>query len=211
MTARSLADAIGAEIVDDRGLVLTEQSMTLVREQVRQRAERCRRRACPRVVHWLGVSFNDGRLGDAALDEERRRLAEQVAHHQLRYHRDDDPEISDQEYDALVQRLATLEAQLGATAPGESTGFIPSVAERVGAPVRRDFRTVAHRLPMLSLQNVLDEASLRGFDTRLSALVSAEHRPLRYAVGQDRWPGIEPSLRGGSAGGGRHAWRWRAG
>ncbi|MGA0056369.1 MAG: cell division protein ZipA C-terminal FtsZ-binding domain-containing protein [Burkholderiaceae bacterium] len=39
MTARSLADAIGAEIVDDRGLVLTEQSMTLVREQVRQRAE----------------------------------------------------------------------------------------------------------------------------------------------------------------------------
>ena len=39
MTARSLADAIGADIVDDRGLVLTEQSMALVREQVRQRAE----------------------------------------------------------------------------------------------------------------------------------------------------------------------------
>ena len=130
----------------------------------------------------------------AALDEERRRLAEQVAHHQLRYHRDDDPEISDQEYDALVQRLATLEAQLGATALGESTGFIPSVAERVGAPVRREFRTVAHRLPMLSLQNVFDEASLRGFDTRLSALVSAEHRPLRYAV-EPKIDGLALSLR----------------
>ncbi|MEY3095735.1 MAG: putative NAD-dependent ligase, partial [Pseudomonadota bacterium] len=130
----------------------------------------------------------------AALDEERRRLAEQVAHHQLRYHRDDDPEISDQEYDAMVQRLATLEAQLGATAPGESTGFIPSVAERVGAPVRREFRTVAHRLPMLSLQNVFDEASLRGFDTRLSALVSAEHRPLRYAV-EPKIDGLALSLR----------------
>ncbi|HSG19556.1 MAG TPA: NAD-dependent DNA ligase LigA, partial [Burkholderiaceae bacterium] len=130
----------------------------------------------------------------AALEEERRHLAEQVAHHQLRYHRDDDPEISDQEYDAMVRRLAALEAQLGANASGAPLGSVSSVVERVGAPARREFRTVAHRLPMLSLQNVFDEASLLGFDARLSALVSAEHRPLRYAV-EPKIDGLALSLR----------------
>ena len=38
-TARRLAEALDAEIVDDRGMVLTEQAMGLIREQVRQRAE----------------------------------------------------------------------------------------------------------------------------------------------------------------------------
>ncbi len=147
----------------------------------------------------------------AALEEERRQLAEQVAHHQLRYHRDDDPEVSDQEYDAMVRRLAALEAQLGANASGAPSGSISSVVERVGAPARREFRTVAHRLPMLSLQNVFDEASLLGFDARLSGLVSAEHRPLRYAV-EPKIDGLALSLRYEA---GQlveaAAWRWRAG
>lgn len=38
-TAQSLAQVLGAEVVDDRGMVLTEQAMGLIREQVRQRAE----------------------------------------------------------------------------------------------------------------------------------------------------------------------------
>ena len=129
-----------------------------------------------------------------ALEEERRRLAEQVAHHQLRYHRDDDPEISDQEYDALVHRLALLEKQLGTGHSAPGLGTTASVADLVGAPARREFRTIAHRLPMLSLQNVFDEASLVDFDARLSALVSAEHRPPRYAV-EPKIDGLALSLR----------------
>ena len=76
-------------------------------------------------------------------------LAEAIAYHNQRYHTDDDPEISDAEFDALMQRNTALEAAFPELVRPDS----PSL--RVGAPVKAGFAKKTHRVPMLSLSNAL--------------------------------------------------------
>ena len=88
-------------------------------------------------------------------------LKKEIAYHDHRYYVLDDPEISDAEYDALMRELQELEAAFPALATADSP------TRRVaGAPAQR-FRTVEHRLPMLSLSNCFDEAELTEFDERV--------------------------------------------
>ncbi|MEM7217239.1 MAG: NAD-dependent DNA ligase LigA [Pseudomonadota bacterium] len=95
------------------------------------------------------------------------RLRELVAHHLHRYHVLDDPEISDADFDRLFDALRELEAQH----PDLFTPDSPS--QRVGAAPQDRFASVAHELPMLSLDKCtsgeeLDEW-LRRIDDRLGA------------------------------------------
>ena len=122
---------------------------------------------------------------------QREQLREQVAWHQLRYHRDDDPDISDQEYDALVARLSAIDAALG---PSLAADAGASPADRVGAPARRDLRTIPHRVQMLSLQNITEQAELEAFDRRLAGLLPSDFLPLRYAV-EPKIDGLALSIR----------------
>ncbi len=74
-----------------------------------------------------------------------RELRAQIQHHSQRYYLDDQPEIPDADFDALVDELARLEAvhaELGAE---------DSPTTRVGGAVSDLFAPVAHRLPMMSL------------------------------------------------------------
>jgi len=71
-------------------------------------------------------------------------LREQVAYHDRRYHAEDEPEISDAEYDALKRELEALEAAHPDAAGADS----PS--QRVGARPVAKFAPVRHALPMLS-------------------------------------------------------------
>ena len=122
---------------------------------------------------------------------QREQLREQVAWHQLRYHRDDDPDISDQEYDALVARLSAIDAALG---PSLAADAGASPADRVGAPARRDLRTIPHRVQMLSLQNITEQAELEAFDRRLAGLLPSDFLPPRYAV-EPKIDGLALSIR----------------
>jgi len=75
-------------------------------------------------------------------------LREQLHHHNYRYYTLDSPEISDQEYDRLFDRLAELERQY----PQAVTPDSPT--QRVGGPPLEAFETVTHRLMMMSLNKV---------------------------------------------------------
>jgi len=89
---------------------------------------------------------------------ELRRLIE---YHNYRYYVLDQPEISDEEYDALFRELQQLEAQF----PDLITPDSPT--QRVGAPPLSVFREHQHREVMLSLDNAFSEEELIAFDQRV--------------------------------------------
>jgi len=88
-------------------------------------------------------------------------LRELINHHLYRYHVLDDPEVSDAEYDELVEELKGLEERY----PELLTPDSPT--QRVGAAPAGLFTPIQHRAPMLSLDNVFSEDELLGWDARV--------------------------------------------
>ena len=88
-------------------------------------------------------------------------LRQALHRHNYRYYVLDDPEISDSEYDRIMQKLIELEAAY----PDLSSPDSPTL--RVGAPPLDKFETVAHSLPMLSLDNGFNDTDIIEFDRRI--------------------------------------------
>jgi DNA ligase (NAD+) len=102
-------------------------------------------------------------------------LRERLHHGNYRYYVLDDPDMSDAEYDRLMQELIELEAQQ----PEIVTPDSPT--QRVGAaPVDR-FEAVEHSIPMLSLDNAFEEAKLFEFDDRVRKLLNSPE-PVLYTA-----------------------------
>ncbi len=96
-------------------------------------------------------------------------LREEIRYHNKLYYVDNNPEISDAEYDGLMQRLRDLEeAQPELITPDSPT-------QRVGAAPSEEFEPVTHIIPMLSLANARDEQELREFDQRIKRLLGSEN------------------------------------
>lgn len=92
-------------------------------------------------------------------------LRQAIHYHNHRYHVLDDPEISDAEFDRMMQELIDLETAYPALAdPGSPTA-------RVGAPPLSKFTTVRHSVPMLSLDNAFNDADVIEFDARVKRLL----------------------------------------
>src|ERR1039457_1399490 len=88
-------------------------------------------------------------------------LRAQIRHHEERYYIHDDPEISDDAFDALMRELAALEsAHPDVRDPDSPT-------ERVGGRPATGFETAEHLTPMLSLENAYTDDEFRDFDGRL--------------------------------------------
>jgi DNA ligase (NAD+) len=84
-------------------------------------------------------------------------LREKIRYHNERYYDLDSPEISDSEYDRLLQELEELEAQYPIFADPDSP------TQRVGGKAKEDFKKVSHHYPMQSLMDVFSEEELRAF------------------------------------------------
>jgi DNA ligase (NAD+) len=95
-------------------------------------------------------------------------LREQLAHHSQRYYVEDDPEIGDEEYDALYRELVELEQAHPELVTPDSPTQRPG-----GAPVER-LEKVVHLQPMLSLANVRSEQELRAWVARMRAHLARE-------------------------------------
>ncbi|MGE5283449.1 MAG: NAD-dependent DNA ligase LigA, partial [Actinomycetota bacterium] len=89
-----------------------------------------------------------------------------LRYHNDRYYRDDAPEITDAEYDALFRELQRLEE----AHPELSDPDSPT--RRVGAEPVAAFGTVVRDVPMLSLQNAFSEEDLHEFDARVRRFLS---------------------------------------
>ena len=96
------------------------------------------------------------------------KLRQEIATHEKKYYVDNDPQISDFEFDQLVKELQGLEQRF----PDLITPESPT--QRVGEKPVEGFPTVSHRLPMLSLDNCYTVEELREFEGRVRRLLPEE-------------------------------------
>jgi DNA ligase (NAD+) len=93
--------------------------------------------------------------------EEIEKLRSEVRRHDILYYVEDQPEITDREYDRLMQRLKDLEKKH----PDWITSDSPT--QRVGGKVSDRFESVVHKLPMLSLDNTYNLEEFQDFHNRV--------------------------------------------
>ena len=118
-----------------------------------------------------------------SVKDEIKKLKKEIERHNFLYHAENNPEISDAEYDALYQRLKALEAEGGASkdSPSKTVGSKPS----------KGFEKHTHLKPMLSLANVFNQDDFDKFEERIQKRISVEK--LVYAV-EPKFDGIGISL-----------------
>ena len=95
-------------------------------------------------------------------------LARELHDHDYRYYVLADPVIADEEYDRLMRELLDLEAEY----PDFRSPDSPT--QRVGGEPTKEFRTVTHDPPMLSLANTYNAEEIRDFDRRVRELLEQE-------------------------------------
>lgn len=118
------------------------------------------------------------------IQQEIARLSEEINRHNYYYYMLDDPKISDYDFDQLLQRLIDLERQYPEYVRPDSP------TQRVGGTVTKQFESVAHIYPMLSLGNTYSEGDLQEFDTRVRDLLNG---PVEY-VCELKYDGVAISL-----------------
>lgn len=115
---------------------------------------------------------------NAKLDEKEAKelmevIIEKLDYHSNLYYNEDNPEISDYDYDRIMKSLIYLEESFPKLKKADS----PS--SRVGGAVLSKFESYTHKNPMLSLSNVFSESEIRDFDKRVRSNCSGE---VQYVV-----------------------------
>lgn len=105
--------------------------------------------------------------------EELRKILE---YHAKKYYDEDKPDISDFEYDTMMNELKNLEKQF----PELVT--LDSLTQKVGGHVKEGFTEVEHEVPLQSLQDVFSFEELRDFDDRVRKQLKDSGKNLKYVV-----------------------------
>ncbi len=114
-------------------------------------------------------------------------LATEIAAHDVRYHQQDAPVISDAEYDSLRLRLLAIEARF--------PELRSVVAVSVGAKPSEKFAKVKHSVPMLSLSNVFSEEEAGEFVDRMRRFLDLDAQAPVILTAEPKIDGLSCSLR----------------
>lgn len=95
-------------------------------------------------------------------------LREQIRYHEYQYYVLDSPQITDFEFDKLMEQLRALEAENPALVTPDSP------TQRVGGKPKEGFQKVRHSSPMLSLDNTYNEEELRAWERRVHELTGRQ-------------------------------------
>ncbi len=128
-------------------------------------------------------------LSQAQAKDELQRLATLIRHHDELYYRQDAPEISDADYDALRLRNEAIEARFPKLVRSDS----PS--RRVGAAPADGFGKVRHRVPMLSLGNAFDSEDVTGFVERVHRFLGLKPEARLDFTAEPKIDGLSISIR----------------
>ena len=89
-------------------------------------------------------------------------LTEKINHHNELYYQENRSEITDLEFDQLLEKLHALEKEFPQLRQSDSP------TQRVGGTITKEFATVYHKYPMLSLGNTYSQEELKEFDARVA-------------------------------------------
>ena len=133
---------------------------------------------------------DEDQIGEADVANELMRLARQIARANRLYHAEDAPDITDQEYDALVRRNAELEAQfphlIRADSPSNAVGH-----DVAASPLSK----VTHAVRMMSLDNAFADEEVAEFVARVRRFLALpEDEPVAFTA-EDKIDGLSCSLR----------------
>jgi DNA ligase (NAD+) len=109
-------------------------------------------------------------MDKAAAQKYIEQLRDDLNYHNHKYYVENDPEISDQEFDIKMRELIDLEQRY----PEFSDPDSPSM--RVGSDLNKEFEQVRHKYPMLSLSNTYSEQELKDFHNRVIKLIGEDFR-----------------------------------
>lgn len=133
------------------------------------------------------ISVED--LSESEAATELARLAEEIASHDQRYHRDDAPTISDGDYDALRRRNLAIEKRFPELVRSDSA------SRRVGAAPAGRFASARHAVPMLSLENAFDDEDVRDFVNQMSRFLGLPPDDPIALTAEPKIDGLSMSLR----------------
>lgn len=119
---------------------------------------------------------------------EMEKLTHEIARHDILYHQENAPEITDAAYDALIKRLKKLEQ--------EHPQFIhaESPSRRVGSAASSKFQRVPHKIPMLSLDNAFSTEEMAAFITRVTKQLKWQEEIPPAVFGEPKIDGLSASL-----------------
>jgi DNA ligase (NAD+) len=129
---------------------------------------------------------DDPRVGLEQASKQVEDLREQIRLHDYQYYVVAEPTISDLQYDRLLQHLTAWEKRFPSLVTPESP------TQKIGDQPVEGLRQVAHRIPMLSIENTYTEAELRDFLQRVEKLLSGQ--PVEWVV-ELKVDGVAASIR----------------
>ena len=113
------------------------------------------------------TSFSD-------VQEKYTKLRNEIEYHNNLYYNEDNPIISDMEYDALMRELKQFEQEYPELLKNEKNGE-SSPTEKIGGTASEKFSKVRHRVPMLSLSNTYNISEIEDFDKRIKKIILSEN------------------------------------
>lgn len=116
-------------------------------------------------------------------------LAEEIAGHDIRYHQEDAPTVSDAEYDRLRRRYEGIEARFPALK--DAAGL----SHKVGAAPAAKFAKVTHQVPMLSLSNAFSDEEVEEFVARVKRFLNLPESEAVAFTAEPKIDGLSCSLR----------------
>ena len=115
-------------------------------------------------------------MNDIEAKERIKELRATLEYHAKKYYDEDKPEITDYEYDMMMNELKSLEKQFPELIDKES------LTQKVGGHVKEGFKQVEHEVPLQSLQDVFSYDELRDFDDRVKKQLNDGGANLKYVV-----------------------------
>ena len=115
-------------------------------------------------------------MNDIEAKERIKEFRATLEYHAKKYYDEDKPEITDYEYDMMMNELKSLEKQFPELIDKES------LTQKVGGHVKEGFKQVEHEVPLQSLQDVFSYDELRDFDDRVKKQLHDGGANLKYVV-----------------------------
>ena len=103
-------------------------------------------------------------------------LRKETSYHAKKYYDEDEPEISDFEYDMLMLELRNLEKKYPELISENS------LTQKIGGTVKEGFQKVTHEVPLQSLQDIFNFEDLYAFDVRMQEAAKKYDKELKYVV-----------------------------